>query len=216
MKVCITGGLGYLGSVLTQKLIENGYNVSIIDSKIYGNFLPVEVQEKINICYEDIRRLDKGIKIIKNSDVLIHLAAIVGDPACDLIKEAAVDINLNGTKNIIKLAEKYDKKLIYSSTCSVYGAQEKLITEKSKVLPLSIYALSKYASENLLIESKLDFLIFRMGTLFGYSPRMRLDLVVNTFVVKALTEREITVFGGEQWRPFLHICLLYTSDAADE
>jgi len=190
---------------LVEKLVEKGFDTTIIDSKIYGNFLRKDLQKEVKIIYEDIRSLKKGIEIIKNSDVIIHLAGIVGDQACDLIKEKSVDINLNGSKNIIRLVEKFNKKIIYASTCSVYGANNSLINENSKVLPLSIYALTKYAVENFLRESDTKYTIFRMGTLFGFSPRMRIDLVVNTFIINALTNKPIIVFGGKQWRPFLHL-----------
>jgi len=204
MKVLITGGLGYLGSVLTEELINKGFDISIADVEIYGNFLPEYLRDKSHFVKNDVRSL--GIsKCIERSDVVVHLAAIVGDTACDLIKEEAVDINLNGTKNIGKLCKKFNKKLIFTSTCSVYGASNKILKENSKVLPLSIYALSKLAAENALEKIGGKFTIFRLATLFGYSHRMRFDLVVNSFIEKAIREGKITVFGGNQWRPFLHV-----------
>jgi nucleoside-diphosphate-sugar epimerase len=209
MRILVTGGLGYLGSVLTIELLNRGFDVSIADIKLYGNFLPEEVKEKVRIFENDIR--NSAIKeAIKDSDVVVHLAAIVGDPACDLIKQQAVDINLNGTKNILKLCNKHNKKLIFTSTCSVYGASNRILKESSKTLPLSIYALTKLASENLIERYGKSFTIFRLATLFGYSPRMRFDLVVNTFIGNAIQNKEITVFGGDQWRPFLHV-----KDASD-
>ncbi|MEM5811466.1 MAG: SDR family oxidoreductase [Candidatus Aenigmatarchaeota archaeon] len=202
MKIIITGGLGYLGAELSKFLERKGFKVYIIDSCLYKNFLNVGS----SIIKEDVRRLSqRSIKLIKESDVIIHLAAIVGDPACDLIKEEAVDINLNGTKKIIILAKKYNKKLIFSSTCSVYGASKNLLTERSKTLPLSIYALTKLAAENYIERSKIDYVIFRMGTIFGLSDRMRFDLVLNKFVADAVIKKKITIFGGNQWRPFLYM-----------
>jgi nucleoside-diphosphate-sugar epimerase len=209
MRILVTGGLGYLGSVLTTELLSRGFDISIADIKLYGNFLPEEVKEKVKIFENDIRN-SKIKEAIKNSDVIVHLAAIVGDPACDLIKQQAVDINLNGTKNILKICNKYNKKLIFASTCSVYGASNRILKENSKTLPLSIYALTKLASENIIERHGKNFTIFRFATLFGYSPRMRFDLVVNTFIGNAIQNKEITVFGGDQWRPFLHI-----KDASD-
>jgi nucleoside-diphosphate-sugar epimerase len=209
MRILVTGGLGYLGSVLTTELLKKGFSVSIIDSNLYGNFLSEEVKEKVKIFENDIMN-SKIKEAIKDSDVIVHLAAIVGDQTCDLIKQHAVDINLNGTKNILKLCNKYNKKLIYASTCSVYGASNRILKEGSKTLPLSIYALTKLGSENVIERYGKNFTIFRFATLFGYSPRMRFDLVVNTFIGNAINNKEITVFGGNQWRPFLHV-----KDASD-
>jgi nucleoside-diphosphate-sugar epimerase len=202
MKVVVTGGSGYLGVELVKYLIEKGFDITVVDSLIYGNFL----DKKIKLIKEDIRSLSyNSILTLKNSDVIIHLAAIVGDPACDLIKEEAVDINLNGTKKIVDICKKYKKKLIYASTCSVYGANDKLLNENSKVLPLSIYALSKLAAENYIEKAKVNCTIFRMGTIFGFSDRMRFDLVINRFVADAIKKGKVKVFGGGQWRPFLYI-----------
>jgi nucleoside-diphosphate-sugar epimerase len=209
MRILITGGLGYLGSVLTEELIKRGFEVIIADTELYGNFLPDYLKNELHLVKGDIRGPEIS-KHIQRSDVVIHLAAIVGDAACDLIKEEAVDINLNGTKNIGKLCKKNNKKLIFTSTCSVYGANNHLLTERSKVLPLSIYALSKLAGENALEKIGVNYTIFRLATLFGYSYRMRFDLVINTFIKQAIKTGKITVFGGNQWRPFLHV-----RDAAD-
>jgi nucleoside-diphosphate-sugar epimerase len=210
MRVCITGGLGYLGSKLTEKLVNKGYDVSIIDTQLYGVFLKNDMLNKVKLIKEDLLSFRNGDiqNAIKESDVVIHLAGIVGDPACDLFKGKSIDINVNGTKNVIKLCEKFNKKLIFASTCSVYGACDKnsILTEKSKILPLSIYALSKYTCEGEIKRSKLkNYTIFRMGTLYGLSPRMRFDLVINTFIGKAIFGGNIEIFGGDQYRPFLHL-----------
>ena len=206
MKICITGGLGYLGSRLTEALLSRGHEVSIVDSALYGNHLSSGTRNKIRIVNCNVLNPSKAaVDAVKDSDVVIHLAAIVGDQACDLRKSDAVDINLNGTRVIAKLCENFEKRMIYASTCSVYGASQKTLTEKSKVLPLSIYALTKYAGEKVLSESRVKYVILRMGTLFGFSPRMRFDLVVNTFVARALEHKEISVFGGSQFRPLLHV-----------
>jgi nucleoside-diphosphate-sugar epimerase len=203
MRVLITGGLGYLGSVLAEELVNKGFNVTIVDIELYRNFLPDYLNDKISFVKKDVR--SNISEYIQQSDVIIHLAAIVGDAACDLIKEDAVDININGTKNIGKLCKEFNKKLIYTSTCSVYGSNSKMLKEDSEVKPLSIYALSKLAAENILEKIGGKFTIFRLATLFGYSYRMRFDLVVNTFIEKSIKDGEITVFGGDQWRPFLHV-----------
>jgi len=205
MKVLITGGLGYLGSVLAEELLDRGFDVAIADIELYGNFLPDYLKDKIYLVKSDVRSSQIS-ECIQQSDVIVHLAAIVGDAACDFIKEEAIDVNLNGTKNIGKLCKKFNRKLIFTSTCSVYGANNKtFLSERSKVLPLSIYALSKLAAENTLEKIGGKFTICRLATLFGYSYRMRFDLVANAFIEKAIKEGKITVFGGDQWRPFLHV-----------
>ena len=143
------------------------------------------------------------------------MAALVGDGACSINPELTFEINSESVKF---LAENFKKRIVFLSTCSVYGAQDGILDETSSINPLSEYASSKVQAEEYLQNS--DAIIFRLGTLFGISDefsRIRLDLVVNILVTKALTEGKLTVFGGEQWRPLLHVndvanaCLLYTS-----
>ena len=147
--------------------------------------------------------MNKLLPLLKENDAVIWLAALVGDGACSINPELTFEINSESVKF---LANNFDKRVIFLSTCSVYGAQEGLLDESSTINPLSEYASSKVQAEEYLSDS--NAIIFRLGTLFGISDefsRIRLDLVVNILVTKALTEGKLTVFGGEQWRPLLHV-----------
>jgi nucleoside-diphosphate-sugar epimerase len=203
MKVCVTGGLGYFGSVLVPELIKNNHDVVVLDKNLFDKKSDAEV------VTGDIRDSKLVEKTLQGSDAVVHLAAMVGQPICDLDKESAININFLATKNIANICKKMGIKLIFASTCSVYGAKPRdMLTEQSGIAPLSVYGMSKIAAEESilrLMDEDFKPIIFRMGTLFGYSPRMRFDLVINLFVGKAIQEKEITVFGGNQWRPFPHL-----------
>ena len=203
MKICITGGLGYIGGVLVPGLKEKGHEIIIYDKGLF------ESKPESNVIKGDIRDYEKLDKTMADCDAVIHLAALVGEPLCDMDKTAAVNINFMATKHIAEFCKNNNKKLIFASTCSVYGAQpDATLTEESEVAPVSVYGVSKVASEEAilrLMDSNFQPFIFRLGTLYGYSSRMRFDLVINLFIAKALQDKEITVFGGDQWRPLLHI-----------
>ena len=214
MRVLITGGAGYLGSVLSRKLLAKGYNVRVMDTLWYGSesIENLEKNDKFELIKEDIRNLVPTVKSMIDVDAVIHLASIVGMPASSIEPRTSEEINYLATKNIAELCQLHDiETYIFASTCSVYGFQpNKIITEKSHVAPLDFYAKQKYLSERATGWLNRSPTIYRFGTLFGLSPRMRFDLVINLFVAQALTDGKITVFGGKQERPFLHV-----SDAAD-
>jgi len=203
MKILITGGAGYLGSVLSGKL--EGHDVTIFDKLMYR-----EPSKGINYYIGDIRNKDAVLDVVKGHDVVIHLAAIVGDEACALNKQVSNDINYNAMNNIIEACNAHGARLLYASSCSVYGANTDHLHEGSYLNPLSLYAINKMQAEELIVRDCKYYLIFRMGTLFGASPRMRLDLVINLLTARAVHEGWFTIHGGEQWRPFLHV-----EDAAD-
>jgi nucleoside-diphosphate-sugar epimerase len=147
---------------------------------------------------------------MEGMDSIIHLAGIVGDPASKIDTVESTEINYLSTKLIVDAASYFQiKKFIFASTCSVYGASDnRLLNESSKINPVSLYAETKLKSENIILNhlsKKVTPIIFRTGTLFGLSERMRFDLVINLFVGQALTEHKIIIEGGEQWRPFLHV-----------
>jgi nucleoside-diphosphate-sugar epimerase len=205
MKVLVTGGLGYLGSVLVTELIKRGYEVRVLDSIIYNNYL-AEKEKNFELIKGDIR--DKKIlrSAIDDVEAVIHLAGIIGDAASNIDMELTIDVNYLATAYLASLCGKRDIKLIFSSTCSIYGAQnDQLLTEESKVAPLSLYAFSKLLSEKAIKRLCRKYVIFRLGTLFGLSPRMRFDLVVNRFIAQAIQDGKITVYGGRQRRPFVHL-----------
>ncbi len=212
MRILVTGGAGYLGSVLVPRLLEKGHKVSVLDNFLYGKEPLSGVAGKISVFEGDIRNMTTVVKAIDSADVVIHLASIVGDQAGDLDSKTTIEINYLATKNIAELCELYGKKLIFASTCSVYGdSQKEMMKEESKTFePVSLYGATKLKSENAIKSFAIDYTILRMGTLFGLSPRMRFDLVINLFIAKAMNGEKLTVFGGQQYRPFLHLL-----DAAD-
>lgn len=211
-KVLVTGGGGYIGSVLIRRLLNSNYKVRILDKFIFGIEPIADIlnHPDLEVIIGDIRRMDDLKKAIKNVDHIVHLAAIVGDPACSVQGDVAVETNFLSTIRLARLArENGIKKFIFASTCSVYGStDEDVVDENSVTNPVSLYAETKVDAEKqllTLLENKSSLTILRFGTAYGLSPRMRFDLVINYFVKKALTDKEIKIFGGEQWRPFVHI-----------
>lgn len=198
MNILIVGGAGYVGGGIVDKLKKN-HQVTVYDSLIYEE----SYRKDVNFVYGDVRDQSKLLKLLKNNDAVIWLAALVGDGACAINPELTFEINSDSVKFLV---ENFKKRIVFLSTCSVYGAQDGLLNEDSSINPLSEYASSKVQAEEYL--KGTNSIIFRLGTLFGISDefsRIRLDLVVNILVTKALTEGKLTVFGGEQWRPLLHV-----------
>ena len=214
MKILVTGGAGYLGSILCRKLLDKGYEVRMIDTFWYGK-KPIEnllKNKNFEIIEGDIRNLVVTLKAMKGVDTVIHLASLVGMPASSIEPKSSEEINYLATKNIAELCQLHNiGTYIFASTCSVYGSQSNtILTEKSACDPFDFYAKQKYLSERATGWLNRAPTILRFGTLFGVSPRMRFDLVINLFIAQAIKEGKITVNGGNQIRPFLHV-----SDAAD-
>ena len=212
-RVLVVGGAGFLGSVLCKKLLEKGYKVRILDNLTYGDagLKPLYYHDNFEFINGDIRNLHVLVKSIKNVDAVIHLASIVGDSASEINPEETIKTNYLATKMLAEIC-KYNQinRFIFASTCSVYGASEieNELNEKSDLNPVSLYAEMKLKSERGILEivdENFSPTILRMATLYGISPRMRFDLVINVLTIKALKENKITIFGGDQWRPFLHI-----------
>lgn len=211
-KVLITGGGGYIGSVLTRMLLNNGYKVRILDKFTFGIEPIADILNDPNmeVIIGDIRKIEDVKKSLKNVDHVVHLAAIVGDPACSIQADVAVETNFLSTIRLARLARDTEiKKFIFASTCSVYGASgDKIIDEGSPTNPVSLYAETKLDAEKellVLLDKKSALTILRFGTAYGLSPRMRFDLVINYLTKKTLQDKEIKIFGGDQWRPFIHI-----------
>lgn len=211
--VLIAGGAGYIGSVLTRKLLSNEYEVKVVDKLLFGKESIEKLIGRDNFKFikADVNNDDRELlRALEGVDVVVDLAAIVGDPACAAQPEAAIKTNYKST---IKLAEfckkKGIRKFLFASTCSNYGSNERdRLEENSNLRPVSLYAESKIYTEKELrkmTDQKFKPLIFRFSTAYGLSPRMRFDLVVNLLTKKAWWEGEITIFGGEQWRPFVHV-----------
>jgi nucleoside-diphosphate-sugar epimerase len=209
LKILITGGAGYLGSILTRKLLAKGYHVRVLDDLWYGNESIQECiqNENFELIQDDLRNLTTTVRALKDIEGVIHLASIVGMPASSIEPRTSEEINYLATKNIAELCTLHNiPTYVFASTCSVYGSQpNKIITEKSDVAPMDFYAKQKYLSERAINWLNRAPTILRFGTLFGYSHRMRFDLVINLFIAQALIENKITVYGGGQYRPFLHV-----------
>ena len=198
MKILIVGGAGYVGGGIVD-LLSKENEVTVYDSLIYEN----SYRKNVDFIFGDIRDYKKINNILDQYDAVIWLAALVGDGACAINPALTHEINSETVKN---LAKNFKGKIVFLSTCSVYGAQEGTLDESSKVNPLSEYASSKLIAEKYLADS--DSIIFRLGTLFGIGDkfsRIRLDLVVNILTTKAYIDKKMSVFGGEQWRPLLHV-----------
>jgi len=198
MKVLIVGGAGYVGGGIVD-LLSKENEVTVYDSLIYEN----SFRKNVDFIFGDIRDYKKINNILDQYDAVIWLAALVGDGACAINPALTHEINSETVKN---LAKNFKGKIVFLSTCSVYGAQEGILDESSEVNPLSEYASSKLIAEKYLADS--DSIIFRLGTLFGIGDkfsRIRLDLVVNILTTKAYIDKKMSVFGGEQWRPLLHV-----------
>jgi len=197
--VLVVGGAGYIGGSLTDQLMAKGYNVTVFDRLLYEErFL-----KKVPFVYGDIRDTDALAAIQAKYDTIIWLAAIVGDGACAQDATLTREVNFLAVRRFL---DRTKRKLIYPSTCSVYGAQHGLLTESSATMPLSAYAETKLQAEQAVLDA--GGMAFRLGTLFGVGDdysRLRLDLVINVLTYKALTDGKITVFGGEQWRPILAV-----------
>ncbi|MFC1768270.1 NAD-dependent epimerase/dehydratase family protein [Nanoarchaeota archaeon] len=214
--VLLIGGAGYLGTILTRKLLEKSYNVRVFDILYFGDSHLKEFFDNPNfeLIKGDMRNIAEVNKALMGIDAVVLLAGLVGDPACKVSPEETLETNFLAT-NMVADACKYHQinRFLFASSASVYGVQDGIVNETSKLNPVSLYARSKIISEEAilrLIDENFAPTFLRMGTLYGYSPRMRFDLVVNILTMKAATEGKIKIFGGKQWRPFLHI-----EDAAD-
>jgi nucleoside-diphosphate-sugar epimerase len=209
--VLLIGGAGYVGSALLPKLLDAGFRIRLLDAFIFGHepIAAYEDHPNLEIVEADFRRLDKVVAAMNGMDAVIHLGAIVGDPACALNEELTIEVNVLATKMIAEVAKGHGiRRFIFASTCSVYGACDQTLDERSSLNPVSLYARSKVACEKVLLEMKEDHfspVVLRFGTIYGLSGRTRFDLVVNLLTAKAVVDRVITVFGSDQWRPFLHV-----------
>ncbi len=210
-KILVIGGAGYIGSALLPKLLDAGYQVRLLDLFLFGKEPIAKVlgHPNLEIVQADFRHVDKLVEVMRGVDQVIHLGAIVGDPACSLDQELTVEVNLMATRVIAEVAKGSGiRRFCFASTCSVYGASDGLLEERSEVNPISLYAQSKLASEKILLhlaDESFSPVILRFGTVYGLSGRTRFDLVVNLLTAKAVVDKKITLFGGDQWRPFLHV-----------
>jgi nucleoside-diphosphate-sugar epimerase len=213
MNILVTGGAGYLGSVLIPKLLARGHRVRVLDLGYFGLGHLRALKPAVEVIREDLRTLvAKPVELralLADTDCVIHLAAISNDPSAELNPELTVEVNFRATEALANTARSMGIRFIFSSSCSVYGAGDSELDEEGWVNPLTVYASSKIKAEQSLKQmASPDWspVILRNGTLFGYSPRMRFDLVVNIFSLYSTLHNEIKIFGdGLHWRPFLHV-----------
>lgn len=191
MKILITGDRGYIGTELTYFLREKGHDIVGFDLKEGRD---IRIQKHFNWTDKDF-------------DLCIHLAGIVGDPNCDANINVAYKTNVEGSRNVVKFCKDNKIPIIFASSCSVYGFIEdgELQNEESKLHPVSFYAYTKVATEEDIKKALPIYTILRFGTVFGWSRQMRYDLVVNSVTKRALKGEKITIYGGEQIRPFIHV-----------
>ena len=199
MKILVVGGAGYLGGAVIDKLLQTDHEIRVYDNLLYEE----SYRREVPFVCGDVRDKELLKKHLKWADEVIWLAALVGDQACALDKALTKEINTDSLKFLVN---NFKKKIIFTSTCSVYGANDKLVTESSKPNPLSHYAITKLWSEGIL--KGRNALIFRLGTLFGISnhfSRIRADLVLNTLVMNGVAKGKLSIFGGKQYRPLIHV-----------
>jgi nucleoside-diphosphate-sugar epimerase len=210
-RILIVGGAGYLGSVLTSRLLERGYLVRILDNFLYGKRSLEQIPKTpaLEVIEGDLRNIHTCVCALDGVNAVVLLAAIVGDPASKIRPRETIETNVIAAQALAAACKhQCITRFLYASTCSVYGLGSSLLDEESELSPVSLYARTKIASEKMILSMGDGYFaptILRMGTLYGYSPRMRFDLVVNTMTMHAFTERRIRVFGGKQWRPLLSV-----------
>lgn len=200
MRILIVGGAGYIGGYTTS-LLEKYWDVAVYDNLLYETrFL-----KPVKFIRGDIRDTKKLVDASKDYDVIVFAAALVGDPACSVDNNLTEELNYQSVKRFCEQMPKH-KHVIFLSTCSVYGAQDGILDEESPTNPLSTYASTKLRAEKHVLD--VGGTIFRLGTVYGVGDtysRIRLDLVLNVLTFKAVTEKEITVNGGDQWRPIISV-----------
>lgn len=204
-KVLITGGAGYLGSTLAEFLLDNGYHVTVLDNLMYKqvSLLHLFKKPKFKFILGDVRDKKQLKQLVHEHDTVIPLAAIVGMPACKANPELTVQVNFEQIKTIVDVLRD-DQQLIIPNTNSQYGSSDSIITEESPFKPLSLYAQTKCDAEDYVLKHG-NGIVLRLATVFGVSPRMRQDLLVNDFVYKAVTDGYLVLFEAHFKRNYIHV-----------
>jgi nucleoside-diphosphate-sugar epimerase len=214
MKILLTGGAGYLGSVLSLQLTKAGHEVRVLDALMYGgeSLLPLAGQKGFEFVRGDLRDPKAVRSALKGADSVVHLASIVGDPACSKDPDLARSVNLDSSLALIEEAQRAKvTRFVFASTCSNYGKMADtsvLATEESELRPVSLYAETKVGVEKQLLALPAEPMaatVLRLSTLYGLSPRMRFDLTVNEFVMEMILHRKLVVYGEQFWRPYVHV-----------
>lgn len=215
MKVLVTGGAGYIGSTLAPMLLADGHAVRVLDTLIHGGgaLLPVWSHPKFEFIRGDVRDRDAVSRSLEGVDAVVHLAAIVGDPACSRQPDLAKETNLDASLALLEEARRRGiSRFVFASTCSNYGRMSdptSYVDETSVLAPISLYAETKVAVERATLEapSSNGFCptLLRFATVYGVSPRMRFDLTVNEFTLEMVGRGRLVVFGEQFWRPYVHV-----------
>lgn len=212
--VLVLGGAGYVGSVVCHLLLQRGYRVRVLDSLLHGGSPLLGLYQGADFSFTrgDVRDAAAVERALQGADAVIHLAAIVGDPACARQPELARAVNLEASLELLRLAQQQGTaQLLFASTCSNYGRMAdptQYVTEESPLAPVSLYAETKVAVEKALLAASAArpaVTVLRFATVFGLSPRMRFDLTVNEFTLELLTKKKLVVFGEQFWRPYIHV-----------
>lgn len=207
MKILVTGGAGYLGSILVPELLKKGYEVTVIDNFMFNQNSLMDVchMENFQVYRGDVRDKSLMKELVKDKDIIIPLAALVGAPLCKRDEIGTVSTNLEAIKLLCEITSK-SQKIIFPTTNSGYGTTtgEIYCTEETPLNPISLYGKTKVEAEKVLLD-RGESITFRLATVFGASPRMRIDLLVNNFVYKALTDKSIVIFEGHFKRNYIHI-----------
>lgn len=220
MKILVTGAAGYIGAATVARLLAAGHEVQGLDNLRFGGaaLLGSYLTGRFTLSNGDVRDRDAVARAVAGADAVVHLAGIVGDPACAAEPALAEEINLGAAVAVHELARKAGvERFVFASTCSVYGHCDTPATEGAQLNPLSLYARTKVDAESRLLGMPADGMattILRFATVYGLAPRMRFDLVVNTFVAHALTVGRIRVFTPDAWRPLIHVADVADSIAA--
>ncbi len=210
-RILVIGGAGYIGSALVERLLGLGYRVRVLDLLVYGDesIAAFYGHPSFDLLQGDFRHIHTVVRATKDIDAIVHLGAIVGDSACSIDQDLTIEINLRATRTIAEVGKGFGvKRFIFASTCSVYGASDQVLDERSALRPVSLYARTKIESEKVLLslaDAAFSPIILRFGTIYGLSGRPRFDLVVNLLAAKAVQDGEAGIFGGAQWRPFVHV-----------
>jgi len=208
MKVVVTGGAGYIGSILSRILLEKGYDVTCLDRLFFGIDSVKEIADKIRLIKDDVRWFKP--EILKGIDAVLDLASLSNDPSGELDPQKTLEINYKGRVRVAKLSKKYGvARYVLASTCSVYGFQEGILTEESSLNPLTTYAKANMLAEKEILplaDKSFSVTVLRQATAYGLSPRMRFDLAINGMVLGFFKNGKIPIMrDGKQWRPFIHV-----------
>lgn len=208
MRVLVTGGAGYIGSILSRALLEKGYDVTCLDRLFFGDDSIKEIAERITLVKDDIRWFEP--RILKGVDAVFDLASLSNDPSGELDPQKTLEINHKGRARVAALARKHGvRKYVLASTCSVYGFQKGMLTEESSLNPLTTYAKANVLAEKEVLplaDRAFSVTALRQATVYGFSPRMRFDLAINGMVLGFFKNGKIPIMrDGKQWRPFVHV-----------